>query len=286
MIETKNLSFIYREEDMESGEIKEEKVLKDINIEIEKGSFTAILGHNGSGKSTLAKHFNAILLPSGGKVYVKGMDTADENNIFNIRQSAGMVLQNPDNQMVAALVEDEVAFAPENLGVEPKEIRRRVDECLEIVNMTKYAQSSPSKLSGGQKQRVAIASVLAMNPEILILDEPTAMLDPKGRSEVIKTIKMLNEEKDITVVLITHYMDEAAQADRTVVIDDGEIVLDGTPKEVFKNVEKLKSLGLDVPQVTELAYELRKMGIEISDDVLTVDECFDEIIRILGETKR
>ena len=286
MIETKNLSFIYREEDMESGELKEEKVLKDINIEIEKGSFTAILGHNGSGKSTLAKHFNAILLPSGGKVYVKGMDTADENNIFNIRQSAGMVFQNPDNQMVAALVEDEVAFAPENLGVEPKEIRRRVDECLEIVNMTKYAQSSPSKLSGGQKQRVAIASVLAMNPEILILDEPTAMLDPKGRSEVIKTIKMLNEEKDITVVLITHYMDEAAQADRTVVIDDGEIVLDGTPKEVFKNVEKLKSLGLDVPQVTELAYELRKMGIEISDDVLTVDECFDEIIRILGETKR
>lgn len=286
MIETKNLSFIYREEDMESGEIKEEKVLKDINIEIEKGSFTAILGHNGSGKSTLAKHFNAILLPSGGKVYVKGMDTADENNIFNIRQSAGMVFQNPDNQMVAALVEDEVAFAPENLGVEPKEIRRRVDECLEIVNMTKYAQSSPSKLSGGQKQRVAIASVLAMNPEILILDEPTAMLDPKGRSEVIKTIKMLNEEKDITVVLITHYMDEAAQADRTVVIDDGEIVLDGTPKKVFKNVEKLKSLGLDVPQVTELAYELRKMGIEISDDVLTVDECFDEIIRILGETKR
>ena len=286
MIETKNLSFIYREEDMESGEINEEKVLKDINIEIEKGSFTAVLGHNGSGKSTLAKHFNAILLPSGGKVYVKGMDTADENNIFNIRQSAGMVFQNPDNQMVAALVEDEVAFAPENLGVEPKEIRRRVDECLEIVNMTKYAQSSPSKLSGGQKQRVAIASVLAMNPEILILDEPTAMLDPKGRSEVIKTIKMLNEEKDITVVLITHYMDEAAQADRTVVIDDGEIVLDGTPKEVFKNVEKLKSLGLDVPQVTELAYELRKMGIEISDDVLTVDECFDEIIRILGETKR
>ena len=286
MIETKNLSFIYREEDMESGEIQEEKVLKDINIEIEKGSFTAVLGHNGSGKSTLAKHFNAILLPSGGKVYVKGMDTADENNIFNIRQSAGMVFQNPDNQMVAALVEDEVAFAPENLGVEPKEIRRRVDECLEIVNMTKYAQSSPSKLSGGQKQRVAIASVLAMNPEILILDEPTAMLDPKGRSEVIKTIKMLNEEKDITVVLITHYMDEAAQADRTVVIDDGEIVLDGTPKEVFKNVEKLKSLGLDVPQVTELAYELRKMGIEISDDVLTVDECFDEIIRILGETKR
>lgn len=286
MIETKNLSFVYREEDMESGEVKEEEVLKDINIKIEKGSFTAVLGHNGSGKSTLAKHFNAILLPSGGKVYVKGMDTSDENNVFNIRQSAGMVFQNPDNQMVAALVEDEIAFAPENLGVEPKEIRRRVNECLEIVNMTKYAESSPSKLSGGQKQRVAIASVLAMNPEILILDEPTAMLDPKGRSEVIKTIKMLNKEKSITVVLITHYMDEAAQADRTVVIDDGKIVLDGTPKEVFKNVEKLKSLGLDVPQVTELAYELRKMGIEILDDVLTVDECFDEIIKILGESKR
>ena len=277
MIEAKNILFSY-------GEGKPD-VVSDVSLKFEKGTYTAILGHNGSGKSTLAKHFNAILLPSGGKVYVKGMDTADENNIFNIRQSAGMVFQNPDNQMVAALVEDEVAFAPENLGVEPKEIRRRVDECLEIVNMTKYAQSSPSKLSGGQKQRVAIASVLAMNPEILILDEPTAMLDPKGRSEVIKTIKMLNEEKDITVVLITHYMDEAAQ-DRTVVIDDGEIVLDGTPKEVFKNVEKLKSLGLDVPQVTELAYELRKMGIEISDDVLTVDECFDEIIRILGETKR
>ena len=193
-----------------------------------------------------------------------------------------MVFQNPDNQMVAAIVEDEVAFAPENLGVEPKEIRRRVDECLETVNMTKYAQSAPSNLSGGQKQRVAIAAVLAMNPEILILDEPTAMLDPKGRSEVIKTIKMLNREKGITVVLITHYMDEAALADRTVVIDDGEIVLDGTPKEVFCNVEKIKSLGLDVPQVTELAYELGKLGIEISSDVLTVDECFAELLKVLG----
>ena len=282
MIKTKNLSFVYRKTDEDGGTALEEEVLREINLTIEKGSFTAILGHNGSGKSTLAKHFNAILLPTGGKVYVKGMDTTDKDSVFNIRQSAGMVFQNPDNQMVAAIVEDEVAFAPENLGVEPKEIRRRVDECLETVNMTKYAQSAPSNLSGGQKQRVAIAAVLAMNPEILILDEPTAMLDPKGRSEVIKTIKMLNREKGITVVLITHYMDEAALADRTVVIDDGEIVLDGTPKDVFRNVEKIKSLGLDVPQVTELAYELRKKGIDISEDVLTVDECFAELLKILG----
>lgn len=282
MIKTENLSFVYRETNENDNTVTEEEVLKEINLTIEKGSFTAILGHNGSGKSTLAKHFNAILLPTGGKVYVKGMDTADEKCVFNIRQSAGMVFQNPDNQMVAAVVEDEVAFAPENLGVEPKEIRRRVDKCLETVNMTKYAQSSPSKLSGGQKQRVAIASVLAMNPEILILDEPTAMLDPMGRSEVMKTIKMLNREKGITVALITHYMDEAALADRTVVIDDGEIVLDGAPREVFRNVEKVKSLGLDVPQVTELAYELRKTGIEISDEVLTVDECFAELFKALG----
>lgn len=282
MIKTKNLSFVYRKTDEDGGTAVEEEVLREINLTIEKGSFTAILGHNGSGKSTLAKHFNAILLPTGGKVYVKGMDTTDKDSVFNIRQSAGMVFQNPDNQMVAAIVEDEVAFAPENLGVEPKEIRRRVDECLETVNMTKYSQSAPSNLSGGQKQRVAIAAVLAMNPEILILDEPTAMLDPKGRSEVIKTIKMLNREKGITVVLITHYMDEAALADRTVVIDDGEIVLDGTPKDVFRNVEKIKSLGLDVPQVTELAYELRKKGIDISEDVLTVDECFAELLKILG----
>ena len=272
MIETKNLSFIYREEDMESGEIKEEKVLKDINIEIEKGSFTAVLGHNGSGKSTLAKHFNAILLPSGGKVYVKGMDTADENNIFNIRQSAGMVFQNPDNQMVAALVEDEVAFAPENLGVEPKEIRRRVDECLEIVNMTKYAQSSPSKLSGGQKQRVAIASVLAMNPEILILDEPTAMLDPSGRKEVISVLHELNEKENVTIILITHYMEEVIDADRVFVMDAGKIMMEGTPRQIFSNVEHLKELRLDVPQVTELAYELKKAGVPLPDGILTKEE--------------
>lgn len=282
MIEAKNLTFIYREEDIESGRVREEEVLKGLDLKIEKGTFTAVLGHNGSGKSTLAKHMNAILLPSGGKMYVDRMDTSDEENVLNIRRRAGMVFQNPDNQMVAAIVEDEIAFAPENLGVEPKEIRRRVDECLDIVNMTKFAESSPSKLSGGQKQRVAIAAVLAMNPEILILDEPTAMLDPKGRSEVIETIKMLNREKGITVVLITHYMDEAAQADRTVVIDDGKIILDGTPREVFKNVEQMKTLGLDVPQVTLLAHELCMSGIDISDDVLTVEECFMALERVLG----
>lgn len=284
MIKTVNLSFAYREED-EKGTVKEEEVLKELNLTIEKGSFTAILGHNGSGKSTLAKHFNAILLPTGGKVYVKGLDTQDESAVFDIRQSAGMVFQNPDNQIVAAVVEDEVAFAPENLGVEPKEIRTRVDECLKIVNMEKYAQNEPSKLSGGQKQRVAIASVLAMNPEILILDEPTAMLDPVGRSEVMQTIKTLNKDKGITVVLITHYMDEAAQADRVIIIDDKKIMLDGTPKEVFREVEKVKELGLDVPQVTELAYELRNFGIDIRSDILTVDECFDEIVKILGGTE-
>lgn len=271
MIKTEKLSFIYQDE------ATDEKVLNNINLTIERGSFTAILGHNGSGKSTLAKHFNAILLPTGGRVYVKEMDTSDVNRLFNIRQAAGMVFQNPDNQMVAAMVEDEVAFAPENLGVEPKEIRRRVDECLAAVDMTDFAKSAPSKLSGGQKQRVAIAAVLAMNPEILILDEPTAMLDPKGRSEVLKAVKTLNREKGITVVLITHYMDEAANADRAIVMDNGEIVLDGTPREVFKNVEQLKSLGLDVPQVTELIYELRKLGIDLPDGILTVDECFNAI---------
>lgn len=282
MIKAEKLSFAYREEDIEHNTVKEEIVLKELDITIEKGSFTAILGHNGSGKSTLAKHFNVILLPTGGRVYVNGMDTAVKENIFNIRQSAGMVFQNPDNQMVAAVVEDEVAFAPENLGIESGEIRRRVDECLKIVNMEKYARSAPSRLSGGQKQRVAIASVLAMKPEILILDEPTAMLDPKGRSEVISTIKKLNKDNGITVILITHYMDEAVSADRAVVMDDGKIILDGTPKEVFQNVEQIKTVGLDVPQVTELAYELKKLGIDIGGEILTVDECFEALNSLLG----
>lgn len=278
MIKTENLVFAYED--------SADEVLSNINLNIEKGSFTAVLGHNGSGKSTLAKMFNAILLPSGGKAYVNGIDTSDEKRVFDIRRSAGMVFQNPDNQMVAAVVEDEVAFAPENLGVEPKEIRVRVDECLKTVGMTKYAQSAPSKLSGGQKQRVAIASVLAMNPEILILDEPTAMLDPMGRKEVMRTVKRLNKEQGITVVLITHYMDEAAEADRVVVIDDGKIVTDGTPREVFSEVEKIKSLGLDVPQVTELAYKLRALGVDIPRDTITADEAFDALISVLGGDAR
>ena len=278
MIKTENLVFAYED--------SADEVLSNINLNIEKGSFTAVLGHNGSGKSTLAKMFNAILLPSGGKAYVNGIDTSDEKRVFDIRRSAGMVFQNPDNQMVAAAVEDEVAFAPENLGVEPKEIRARVDECLKTVGMTKYAQSAPSKLSGGQKQRVAIASVLAMNPEILILDEPTAMLDPMGRKEVMRTVKRLNKEQGITVVLITHYMDEAAEADRVVVIDDGKIVTDGTPREVFSDVEKIKSLGLDVPQVTELAYKLRALGVNIPRDTITADEAFDALISVLGGDAR
>lgn len=285
MIDIKNVSFSYKEENFETNETVEIQVLDDINLTVKKGSFVAVLGHNGSGKSTLAKHLNAILLPTSGAVYVKGWDTRDESRVFDIRSNAGMVFQNPDNQMVAAVVEDEVAFAPENLGVEPMEIRERVDECLKIVNMTKYAKSQPSNLSGGQKQRVAIAAVLAMHPEIIILDEPTAMLDPMGRKEVISTIKLLNRERKMTVVLITHYMDEAAQADRTVVIDNGKIVMDDVPKNVFKHVEELKGLGLDVPQVTELAYELRKAGIDIREDILTVDECALELGRLLGGAK-
>jgi energy-coupling factor transport system ATP-binding protein len=276
MIKTENLTFSYGNAD----------ILNGINLNIEKGSFVAVLGHNGSGKSTLAKHFNAILLPTGGKVYINSMDTKDEKHTFDIRSNVGMVFQNPDNQMVAAIVEDEVAFAPENLGVEPKEIRRRVNEALKTVDMTKYAQNSPANLSGGQKQRIAIASVLAMEPECIVLDEPTAMLDPKGRDEVLKTIKMLNRDKKITIVLITHYMDEAVQADRTIVVDNGEILIDGTPKQVFKNVELLKKVGLDVPQVTELAYELNKCGIDIPSDILNVEECFDELVRLIGEKRR
>lgn len=273
---------IIKAEDVSFSFDKTKEILKNINIEIEEGSFTAILGRNGTGKSTLARHFNALLLPSSGAVYVKGMDTADEKNVFAIREAAGMVFQNPDNQTVAAIVEDEVAFAPENLGVEPREIRRRVDECLETVGLSDLAKASVSTLSGGQKQRVAIAAVLAMEPEILILDEPTAMLDPAGRRDVMATLKRLNKLKNMTVILITHYMEEAVEADRVAVTDDGEIVLDGTPKEVFGNAERIKAMGLDVPQVTELAYELCKSGVDIPPDVLTVDECLAELVRVLG----
>lgn len=276
MIEAKNLYCAYGEEDKHF-------VIEDLNLTIKKGSFTAVLGHNGSGKSTLAKHFNAILLPESGKVYVDKMDTADEEMVYNIRQRAGMVFQNPDNQMVAAMVEDEVAFGPENMGVAPEEIRRRVDECLKIVNMTEFAETTPSRLSGGQKQRIAIAAVLAMEPEYIILDEPTAMLDPVGRREVIKTIKMLNKNKGMTVVLITHYMDEAAQADRVIVLDKGKVVMDDVPQKVFSDVDRIKETGLDVPQVTELVRYLRAEGIDLPEDIITVEECVDAILKEIGK---
>lgn len=260
-------------------------VIEGLNLEIESGSFTAVLGHNGSGKSTLAKHFNAILLPLGGKVYINGMDTEDEELVYEIRRKAGMVFQNPDNQMVAAMVEDEVAFAPENLGVPSEQIRQRVNRCLEAVGMSEFKKSPPSKLSGGQKQRVAIAAVLAMEPEYIILDEPTAMLDPMGRKEVMQTIKMLNRTRGMTVVLITHYMDEAAQADRVIVMSGGKIITDDTPKKVFSQVEKVKSVGLDVPQVTELAHFLRGRGFDLPEDIITVKECADCIEALLRAKK-
>lgn len=282
MIDIENLSFSYDDEETHEKRL----VIKELNLHIDKGSFVAVLGHNGSGKSTLAKHLNGILLPTGGKVYVAGMDTAKEENTYQIRSTAGMVFQNPDNQIVAAIVEDEVAFAPENLGVPPLEIRKRVDECLETVNMTEFAKSSPARLSGGQKQRIAIASVLAMEPECIILDEPTAMLDPKGRKEVMKTIKNLNRSKGMTVVLITHYMDEAAMADRIVVMEKGKAIIDDVPKNVFSQVEKIKAIGLDVPQVTELMFRLRQMGIDMPEDIITVEECEQAILdRLKGLVK-
>lgn len=280
MIEAKELSYSYQSS-YEQEESVSENVFDNFNIKIEKGSFCAILGHNGCGKSTLAKHFNAIFLPCGGKVYVDGLDTQDDEVLFEIRKKAGMVFQNPDNQMVAALVEDEVAFAPENLGVEPEEIRRRVDDSLKTVGMYKYARTSTAGLSGGQKQRIAIASILAMQPQYIILDEPTAMLDPQGRKEVLKTVKMLNREKDITVVLITHYMDEAAQADRVVVMQNGKIAMDDVPKKVFSKVYELKELGLDVPQVTELCALLAEEGFDISKEIIDIDECSEALIGYL-----
>ncbi len=276
IIKTQNLFFDFTDE--ETGKVL--NVLKDVSIEVKKGEFLAVLGHNGSGKSTLAKHFNAIHTPTSGKVYVDGVDTSDAENLYKIRRMVGMVFQNPDNQMVANIVEDDVAFAPENLGVPREEIRERVDKSLEVVKMSEFKKHAPHMLSGGQKQRVAIAGVLAMEPDILVLDEPTAMLDPNGRKEVIETVKWLNKEKGMTIVLITHYMDEAAQADRVIVIDDGVVEMTGNPYEVFSQVERLKKLGLDVPQATELAYLLGKEGFDIGTDVLTVSECVDRIERL------
>lgn len=278
IISIKNLSFAYLEEEGKRGKT----ILDDISLDIEDGSFTAILGHNGCGKSTLAKHFNCINLPVGGHVYIDGLDTLDENNLFEIRSRAGMVFQNPDNQMVAALVEDEVAFAPENIGMPPEEIRKRVDEALEIVDMSDYALKAAANLSGGQKQRIAIAGVLAMQPRLIILDESTAMLDPKGRKEVIDAVRKINKEKGTAIVHITHYMEEAALADRVIVMDEGKIVMDDVPRRVFSNVEALEKIGLSVPQITKTAYELKKAGINIKTDVLNVDELYNEIMKAAG----
>ena len=254
-------------------------VLSDVNLTVKKGEFLALLGHNGCGKSTLAKHFNAMLLPGQGKVYVEGMDTSDESLVFDIRKKIGLVLQNPDNQLVATIVEEDVAFGPENLGIPPKEIRQRVDESLKAVEMYDYRHHASHKLSGGQKQRIAIAGILAMEPDCIVLDEPTAMLDPRGRQEVISTIRRLNKEKGITIILITHNMDEATLADRVVVMDRGRPVLSGTPKEIFSQVERLKELRLDVPQVTELVHLLRQEGFDLPADILSEEECAAAMVR-------
>ena len=276
IIETEDLHFRYSDD--------EQWVLKGIDLKIGKGEFVAVLGHNGSGKSTLAKHLNAILLPTKGKVTVNGIDTADEEKLFELRQSAGMVFQNPDNQIVSSVVEEDVAFAPENLGVPYEEMRRRVDEALKSVGMYEYRLHSPSQLSGGQKQRVAIAGIIAMHPECIILDEPTAMLDPQGRREVMETVTKMNREYGVTIILITHYMDEAAKCGRVVVMDKGRIILDDRPEKVFSQVETLKKIGLDVPQVTELAWELRRAGYDISPEIITEEECAAALEKLIKQS--
>ncbi len=279
-IEIKNVSFAYPGEDGNSV-----PVIKNVSLSIEKGSFVAVLGHNGSGKSTLAKLLNFILMPDSGQIVIDGRDITSpditEDDVFEIRRDIGMVFQNPDNQLVATIVEEDVAFGPENMGVEPKEIRRRVDEALKIVGLTEYAHHSPHQLSGGQKQRVAIAGIIAMLPECIIFDESTAMLDPSGREDVMNTIEMLNRERGITVLHITHNMSEAVRADRVIVINDGEVFLDDTPEKVFSHVSELQSVGLDVPQVTELIYDLNESGMTINGNALDVDSCADLLAEYL-----
>jgi len=275
IIKLENVSYSYQQEE-EAFE-----ALRNVNITVQKGEFVCILGHNGSGKSTLAKLLNGLFVPTEGKVFVKGMDTADESQLLDIRRSAGMVFQNPDNQMVATIVEEDVAFGPENLGVPSPEIRVRVDESLAEVGMSAYAKSAPHKLSGGQKQRIAIAGVLAMHPEIMILDEPTAMLDPKGRAEVMETVQRLNREQGMTVVHITHFMEEAIAADRILVMSDGEIVMEGKPREVFAQEERLKELALTVPEITDFAQRLHNAGYPVAKDLLTKDELTEAICQLL-----
>ncbi|MCI7510960.1 MAG: energy-coupling factor transporter ATPase [Firmicutes bacterium] len=274
VIKIENLHYTYPGDDVES--------LKGVSLEIERGSFVAVLGHNGSGKSTLAKHLNAILLPTEGKVLIDGIDTADENNLLKIRSTVGMVFQNPDNQIVANVVEDDVAFAPENLGVEPAEIRERVDNALKAVDMYEFRLHAPHLLSGGQKQRVAIAGVIAMQPEVIVLDEPTAMLDPKGRREVIDTVTKLCREKGITIVLITHHMSECIDADRLIVMSNGDVVADGTPQEVFSQVELMHSDGLAVPATTELMWQLNNKGFNLPLTALGIADCAEQIAKEIG----
>ena len=279
IIKALKLGFDYLKYD-EDGNVQDtQRAVNDVNLDIEAGEFVAILGHNGSGKSTLAKHFNALLLPTEGTLWVGDMETTKETELWKIRQKAGMVFQNPDNQIIGTVVEEDVGFGPENMGVPTEKIWKRVDESLQKTGMTAYRHHSPNKLSGGQKQRVAIAGVMAMRPQCIVLDEPTAMLDPNGRKEVLEAVSELNKQENVTVILITHYMEEVIHADRVYVMDDGNVVLQGTPKEVFSQVEKLKELRLDVPQVTLLAHELKKSGVNIPDGILTTEELVSALCR-------
>lgn len=279
MIRAKNLIFEYIRRDKDGNVDGVTRAVDEVDLDIQRGDFIAILGHNGSGKSTLAKHMNAILYPTEGTVWVDGMDTADEEKLWDIRQTTGMVFQNPDNQIIGAMVEEDVGFGPENMGVPTKEIWDRVEESLKTVGMYEYRQHSPNKLSGGQKQRVAIAGVVAMHPKCIVLDEPTAMLDPLGRKEVIRAVRALNDVEEITVILITHYMEEAVYANKVFVMDEGRIVMEGTPREVFSRVEELEEIRLDVPQAAKLAYELRLAGMPLPDGILTIDELVEALCR-------
>lgn len=277
MIKAKDVVFEYQKYDEEGNVCETKRAVDGVELDVKKGDFVAILGHNGSGKSTLAKHINALLLPSEGEVWVAGMNTKEESHVWDIRQSAGMVFQNPDNQIIGTVVEEDVGFGPENMGIPTEEIWERVEEALKAVGMYKYRKHSPNRLSGGQKQRVAIAGIVAMHPQCIVLDEPTAMLDPNGRKEVIRAVRALNMVENITVLLITHYMEEVVHADKVIVMDEGKVVMQGTPKEIFSHVEELQALRLDVPQVTLLAHELKKKGIPLSDGILTIEELVNEL---------
>lgn len=279
-VRSEKLVFEYTQYNEEKNIKEKHRAIDGIDINIPQGQFIVILGHNGSGKSTLAKHMNALLIPTEGTLWVKGLDTKDEKNIWEIRQNAGMVFQNPDNQIIGTIVEEDVGFGPENIGIPTEDIWKRVEAALRAVGMISYRHHSPNKLSGGQKQRVAIAGVVAMRPQCIVLDEPTAMLDPLGRREVIQTIKELNVKEKVTIILITHYMEEVIEADHVIVMDEGQIVLQGTPREIFSHVERLKKYRLDVPQVTELAYELKKEGIPIQDGILTIDELVETLCQL------